>query len=437
MKEYMPGQGSYKVEEGGNLTAIPTSYSVDNHFGTLVFDRDDVKISARGVDITLSSRFNSDHLYSTVIPKVSKSDGPAGLTGSLGIAIPNSLMTLPGDQTNFYRICNGWSWKLPYIMLGVSDSFKFSMGDGKIFDLLPCITDQAANIIQGSSLGNSANVGNHCWMEGYEVTYGPENTSGVSQVTIVIPEIQVTLAFDVVRSIQTPSGSNSYDSFKPVGPGQGSYPSPILYLADGKVIKFTNNGFISTITDPAGLNTLTFVYTSTVGDALVGTVSGTGNTRKYVTLTAAHYALVNPGDLIMINGEIKVIYAKVGGSQGGSNQVQVSPNFDTYLPNTSPYPTYTIYKGQLQMITHTDGRAVKFYYYNQTISGTSLPVMTILLSSDQNINDFIAGDEFLGYYIFNLNNQLTSFMLQATSSTPRIRQTFRPISLQTRSIILR
>lgn len=77
MKEYMPGQGSYKVEEGGNLTAIPTSYSVDNHFGTLVFDRDDVKISARGVDITLSSRFNSDHLYSTVIPKVSKSDGPA------------------------------------------------------------------------------------------------------------------------------------------------------------------------------------------------------------------------------------------------------------------------------------------------------------------------------------------------------------------------
>ena len=101
MKEYMPGQGSYKVEEGGNLTAIPTSYSVDNHFGTLVFDRDDVKISARGVDITLSSRFNSDHLYSTVIPKVSKSDGPAGLTGSLGIAIPNSLMTLPGDQTKF------------------------------------------------------------------------------------------------------------------------------------------------------------------------------------------------------------------------------------------------------------------------------------------------------------------------------------------------
>ena len=402
MKEYMPGQGSYKVEEGGALTGIPTSYDVDNHYGTLVFDRGDVNVSARGLDFALSSRFNSDHLYSTVIPKVSKSDGPAGLTGSLGIAIPKSLMTLPGDQTNFYRVCSGWSWKLPYIMCGIADSFKFSLGEGKIFDLLACITDEAWGGTPGSANygypangqspnGNNGSPGNHCWTEGFEVTYAAENTSGISLVTIVIPEIQIAVQVDIQRST-----SSGFDSFTPLNDGNLK-----VFLADGRVVRFTANGFVSSITDPAGLNSLTFTY---VTDALVGAVSGTSNTRKYVTLQAAHYAAALPGDLIMINGEIKVIFAKVG-----NNQVQVSPNFDTYIPDAAPYPSYTIYKGQLQMIAHTDGRAAKFYYYNQTIQGTSLPVMSILLSSDQNIDHFNAGDEFLGYYVFNQNNQLQAF----------------------------
>ena len=120
MKEYMPGQGSYKVEEAGGLTGIDQSYDVDNHFGTLVLNRDDVKIKARGLDLALSSIFNSDHMYSSIIPKVSKSDGPASTIRP----IPNSMMTLPADQANFYRIANGWSWDLPFVLLGVPECFQ-------------------------------------------------------------------------------------------------------------------------------------------------------------------------------------------------------------------------------------------------------------------------------------------------------------------------
>jgi hypothetical protein len=286
MKEYMPGQGSYKVEEAGALTGIGTSYNVDKNWGTLVFDRDDVKIAARGLDIALSSRFNSDHLYSTWITKVSKGDGPLGQTTR---PVPSILMTLPADQTNFYRIANGWSWKLPFVLLDVKNAFKFSMGDGKIFDLLPTITLEAWG---GTGGGN----GNHSWTEGYEVTY-EEEVSGVSPVTIVIPEIQVTIEVDVQRT-----GSSPYD-FKPLNNENFK-----VYISDGKVITFTSNGFISTMTDPAGKNSLTYSY---VTDALTGqTQEFEGTTRRTFCIEEEDYDDVVPGDLIIINDEIKVIFSK-------------------------------------------------------------------------------------------------------------------------------
>lgn len=392
MKEYMPGQGSYKVEEAGALTGIDASYNVDNHFGTLLFDRDDVKISARGVDISLSSRFNSDHLYSTVIPKISKSDGPL----STARPIPSSMMTLPADQTNFYRICNGWSWKLPWALLGVLDAFKFSTGDGKIFDLLPVISDEAWGGTVASGLGTAGgtrNLGNHCWTEGYEVTYGPENSSGISLVTVVIPEIKVTIVVDVQRAINT-----GYDDFTPVNDSNFA-----VYLGDGKKLTFTSHGFISTISDMAGKNTLTFFY---VTDALVGQVTAS-QSRKQFSIAASDYAAVLPGDLIIINDEIKVVFSKDGTVNSAPNTISTSCNFDIAIPTVSPFPYYTILKGQLQKIVHTDGRAVKLYYWT---SGSNT-VMSILLSTDPTMDNFMSGDEFLGFYTFNLINQMVSYQL--------------------------
>jgi YD repeat-containing protein len=482
MKEYVPGQGSYKVEEGGALTGIPTSSDVDVHSGTLVFDRDDVKVKARGVDIALSSRFNSDHVYSTVIPKISKNDGPSAPgylpTGGLGIPIPNSLMTLPNEQSSFYRICNGWSWKLPFLYTGLSgnvtagnfvtgylymitsigttnfttigattnsvgtyfyatglgsgtgtarlamsDVLKFTMGDGKIFDMICCLTDEAGGITPQSPYGwradnghgkgtngQSSNglgtgiPGNHTWTESFEVSWAVENTSGVSQVTVVIPEIQVTLQFDVLRS---PNGTPGYDCFTPLMDSNLK-----MWLADGKVITFTTNGFVSKITDPAKINSLTFSY---VTDSISGiVVSNSANTRKIITLSASDYAACLPGDNIIINGEIRVIFMKLG-----NYQVQVSPNFDSNIPSTAgPYPGYTICKGQIQMITHTDGRAVKFYYYQQTVNSIIYNVMAILVSSDQTYSDFIAGDKFVGYYMFDINNRLASFNVPTDPTPP-------------------
>jgi RHS repeat-associated protein len=388
MKEYMPGQGSYKVEEAGALTGIGTSYNVDNHWGTLLFDRDDVKISARGLDLALSSRFNSDHLYSTVITKVSKSDGPSGLAS---VAIPDSLMTLPADQTNFYRIANGWSWKLPYILLGTPNTFKFSLGDGRIFDLLATITQEAWG-------GTNGGTGWHSWTEGYEVAYAAES-SHISLVTIVIPEVQATIVVEVQRS----TGSVPYD-FTPIWDATNL----AVYLSDGRVLRFNSHGFLASVTDMAGKNTLTYSYMT---DALVGT-TGVSSSRKQFIIGASDYAQVVPGDLIVINGEIKVVFSK---DDPAAYKISTSCNFDTQL---TPGLSYTILKGQLQEITHNDGRAVKFYYYT---SGANTQ-MVILLSSDPTMDNFVVGDEFLGCYtIVSSTNQLWKYQacsdLQHASKT--------------------
>ena len=383
MKEYMPGQGSYKVEEAAALTGIPTSYNVDDHMGTLVFDRDDVKIAARGLDISLSSRFNSDHLYSTIVPKISKSDGPVGGLG-VSTPIPSTLLTLPADQTNFYRIANGWSWKLPWVLLGVNNCFKFSMGDGRIFDLAPCITFEAWGAWGGSSGFN----GNHCWTEGYEVTYGPESIDGnqISMVTITIPEIQVTMVVPVQR-IGTAPGNVPYD-FMPLNNFTG-YSDFKAYLGDGKALSFNSHGFISAISDPAGKNSLSFIYNT---DALVGSTYDS-TSRKAFEIAISDYNNCAVGDLIAIGDEIKVIFTKNGTDSNGG-WITTSCNFDMYIPKHTDSPSYvgyTILKGNLQRIVHSDGRAVKFYSY----ASGAITQMVILLSSDTTSNDtFGQGDQF-------------------------------------------
>ena len=375
--------------------------------GVLLFSTETtLEISARGLDIAIASRFNSDHLYSTIIPKVSKSDGPAGFAAR---AVPASMMTLPGGSDELLRICNGWSWKLPFALLGVQNAFKFSLGDGKIFDFISVITDEAWGGNAGSSsYGPAYGPGNHSWTEGYEVTYAAENSSGISQVTIVIPEIQVVVVVDVQRTC-----ISGQDNFAPLGPGQGDN-NFAVYLADGKKMTFNSHGMISAITDMAGKNSLTYSY---VSDARGGQTVDS-KSRNTFEIATADYNAVLPGDLIIINDEIKVVFSKNGTDSYGG-WISTSCNFDIVIPTKAQgSSTYTILKGQLQEITHRDGRAVKFYYY--PISGSNT-VMTILLSQDPTMDNFVQGDEFLGFYTFNAQNQLISYQtcsdLQHASKT--------------------
>ena len=419
MKEYVPGQGSYKVEEAGSLTGIPTSYDVDHHFGTLTFTRDDVKIKARGVDLGLKSVFNSDHLYSTLIPIVSKGDGPSGATTT---PVPSSLMTLPFNQTNFYRFANGWSWKLPFLITGATAAgapqtsggtgysagwniFKYSDGEGKIFDLLAAISMEAWNL----------GTGNHCWTEGYEVTYSPEvtvlggnvptggaGTGGFSPVTIVIPEIQQVITCWVIRA---GAATGAADFTVSMSAGY----TPVIYLSDGRKMGFTSKGLLASITDAAGVNTVNYSYTSGL-DVLIGNIAGSSSRKTFSLATAADYAACSVGDLVIINDEIKVVYAKLGVVSGvGSYAISTSSNFDVAIPESGGVQ-YTIVKGQLQMMTHTDGRAVKFYSF---ASGTNT-MLAVLLSSNQTYSNFTNGDQFLGVYTISSVNQVTAY--QAVNS---------------------
>jgi hypothetical protein len=377
MKEYMPGQGSYKVEEAGGLTGIGTTNNVDNSFGTLTFVREDVSVACSGVNLSLSSTFNSDHLYSVVIPRVSKGDGPDGLTST---PVPSTLMTLPADQANFYRIADGWSWNLPYVNIGTKNIFKFAPGNGKIFDLMAVLTEECMAATDGES-----------WTEGYHVSFGSEiGTSEVYPVTIVIPEIQITIVCKIHRVTEAP-GQMEFEVYNTQSPKDF-----FVYLADGKVLTFNSKGYLDAITDPAGKYKTVFTYKS---DAILGTIKGS-TSRKSFTVDGLIWTAAKIGDLITIGDETRSIFTKESG-----NQITVSGNFDIYLTTGK---AFAIHKGQLEKIAHyiitgdTFTRCVKFYYIGD--------YMYTLLSSSNVMTEFKVGDQFLGRYTINsTTNKLTKF----------------------------
>ncbi len=360
MKEYTPGQGSYRVEEAGALSGIGTTQNVDNNFGTLVFNHTAFDIPVRGVNLSLSARFDSDKLYSVVIPRISKGEQPE----------EEKLITLPGSQDNFYKICSGWQWNLPYVLYDQFNMFKFAPGNGKIFDLVSTITEEAYGDGEG----------NECWTEGYHVKYGSSEGTQVSPVTIVIPEIQKTIACSVYRTNTAP-----YD-FKVQTTGFS------IYNADGSKMEFNANGYVLKYWDMSGKNSITFyydTYSNGVITGQVGTISQ-GQGRKTFPIEHDDYENTIVGDLISIRDETRSIFSK-----DANDVITVSCNFDVAIEQGN---AYTIHKGKLQKIVHDqDGRCVKFYYY---IAG-GLDRITLLLSSDADLADFAAGDLFLGRYTVN------------------------------------
>ena len=373
--DYTPGVGSYKTEEGGSLKGIGLSNNVDYQFGTLSFDREDFSISSRGIPLSLSSRFNSDHLYSTVIKQIAKGVQPAG-----------SLMTLPEGPTNFYRIADGWSWDLPYIVIGKNNVFKIIIA-GKTFDLSSVISESIWN----EPVGDGADKTN-LWVEGYHVRYSALSGSDRA-LELAIPEAGVIITCTVSKVNTTPEFKVYYDDSKPFK----------MYSQNGTVMEFkkpgeTGTGHIRKITDAAEKNSIEFFY-ETDGDSITGTIqTGIPHNRSNFKISTGAGAKVKAGDLITVRDESRVIWGIAG------DRITISGGFN-FVP-VAGTDAYNISKGKIQKIVHSDGRCVKFYYYND--AAEEKPRMTTLLSSDPDMDHLAEGDLFLNRYTF-LNKRLVHY----------------------------
>lgn len=381
--EYTPGVGSYKVEESGKIKDIPTVDNVCSNMGTLTFNREAFSIAASGLPLALSSRFSSDHYYGTVIQQIAKGDQLSG-----------TLMTMPGGNSNFYRFAKGWSWDLPYIIVGELNAFVVVI-NGTTIDLTSVISEEVFHSTDSEQ-----------WVEGFHVKYG--SLSGDQKdLTVTIPEAQIIIKCTVERS-----GTEGQRDFEVLNTDAKPFK---LYLADGTVLEFLrddgtdyNLGFIKRIEDAAGKNSIRFEYLETLSH-YTGTVTAvdTGdNARHTFTLTADSYGKASVGDLITVRDQTRVIWSK-----NGSNQITVSGGFD-FLVTTSD--KYYLGSNPISKISHyteeTFKRCVKFYYY----TADSKQRMTLLLSGDPERDHIDAGDLFLNRYTFDANDNLEKYEILST-----------------------
>jgi len=370
--DYKPGTGSYKVEEAGSLKGIEITQNVDNQLGTLTFTETAFSIKARGLNLELLGKFNSDHLYSTIIKKATKGELPEDT---------NTLMTLPSSQTNFYKICNGWSWNLPYIIIGQNNVFKIVI-NGKIFDLSCIITD--------TSYGDDTGEAQDFWLDSYHIKYGAGSGNNHKSLYVAIPEVEIIITCEVIKLDE--------DNYKV--DYTDTYPFN-LYLADGTLLTFKKSGIAGTghlckITDAAEKNHLEYFYT-TDGTSIVGTIAQQGsNKRMGFTLESGDGEKIEVGNLIIVRDEVRVIW-KIDG-----DTIEVSRGFN-FEPTTND--TYNISIGRLERIEHEDGRCVKFYYYTDSTENKNR--LTLLLSSNTTMNQIAEGDLFLKRYTFDYNNRIS------------------------------
>jgi hypothetical protein len=101
---YIPGTGSYQVDESGTLAGLPSIENVDPYFGTLTLERKDVSVHARGVRLSISSKFNTDIVYDDLYSPTVTANG--------GTAAANTI--------KHYIFAKGWNWQLPFITIGAN-----------------------------------------------------------------------------------------------------------------------------------------------------------------------------------------------------------------------------------------------------------------------------------------------------------------------------
>jgi len=295
--DYTPGMGSYKVDESGTLSGLPIIASVDPYFGGLSMSRNDVSVSARGIGLSVSSKFSSDLVYNIIL-----GDDGSPTSDSTGSPISTTA-------NSHYRFAKGWNWQLPYVSPG-EENFAITLPSGRKYNL-PVDPGSGASTWYGAGY--------------YDCTV---ITAGVHMhIDIRLPEEKAVIHYEVTMTehyIDSPPGDGYYDYW-----WDTTADTVVLYFSDGKYATFDSSGKIATLSDPTNKNTLTYTWS-------------------------------------------------------GSD------------------PTY-----QLDRIAHTDGRAIKFYYY----SISSKRVFVSMVSSDNTSNGILrAGDKFIGRYSLSSTTAANSWL---------------------------
>lgn len=358
--DYTPGQGSYKVDESGTFDHIDFSGEVDTNFGAVLLSRSDASISTRSIPVSISSRFNSDYLYSTIIPQVGEFESSVSGTN-----------TLPDMTNNYYRLANGWTWSLPFINAFHRDSFKISLGGGKQYNLKSLMTD--------ALFGVPTLTDDMYSVEGFQFNYHDVSADRRKLTALIVEEL-TTVEAEVDRIFD--SNQNRYHY-------QVDMSTVVITTGKGKTLRFTSNGYISQMTDMKQLNNVHYSYET---EALTGTVSSNSTTMNEIELEASDYNDAKVGDIITIRGVSKTIFEKLSG-----NIVKISGEF-LFTPTTDDQ--YHIGVGKLNKVYHAeDGRAIKIFYY--TGSDSHQRMMTVLSSDYTNTDEIISGDSFLAKYTFD------------------------------------
>lgn len=228
--DYVPGVGSYSVDEGGtpNSWYFKTNNErVDTYNGTLYIDCTDLNIKGRGLDLVLERRFSSDMFLQNYTSSHS---------GWNWIA-PNSPNL---ENEGYYKIARGWSYKLPAfkhpntIYPCSNPYFNYYSSSGTTYALYDVIAWE----------GTQEDHTYPKYIDGYILTLNG------SYSTITIPREKIVLSY--IRAQFCSYGSCFY------------YPTSLaVSYPDGRKMTFKDSagvGKVQDIYDASGINNIHFGY---------------------------------------------------------------------------------------------------------------------------------------------------------------------------------
>jgi hypothetical protein len=362
LSDYAPGSGSYKVDEAGTMTNLSIEGDVDPQFGTAAFSRTDISVKAAGVSISLSSRFNSDYAYATLIPQV-----------GVGMQTTSGTLTVPDCTQNFYRIANGWTWNLPFL-IQQRNVFKLALSEGKIFDF--------KNVITAMFCNQSSTEASPTYVDGYAFYWGARC-------------ITVKQAYS---GTSAPSSQSGYSTGDKVIWNAGNGNNGHVYQWNGTSwVDIFTSGFYRT-GNVIGINDMLTVLTTANGTSS-GDYTWNGSTwvlnngNSYQSPQYSEYS----GIATIIIPEIKTIitcmvsiYVKNGNSYHFASNIVVhqpdgksltfyeSTNLGVPDPNLAINPITSSVTGSIGYIkTIKDPTGLNHLYYSFAEGGSSFPTSTI------------------------------------------------------------
>ncbi len=209
---YVVGMSSFRIDEGESIDGGgQLSHDIDPYYGTLILKSEEVNIPARGVDLKLSARFNSDYLYAKYVPHFQGTETTAGQTmvsHSMGVAYP-------------WAMFSGWSYEIPHCLFNAANVCTLTLPSGAKYDLSYCLFAWAYYM----PVGASGIYG------GYHL-YKPDGNHLYAIIPTAKYGLYITLSGDSdnvqVSAVKVYNADGSYWDF----PGSGN--AQYLYDASGK-----------------------------------------------------------------------------------------------------------------------------------------------------------------------------------------------------------